>query len=176
VLVDKAMRPPPQLDGAKVLYWAWSGDQPFGDMPYPDGSVAARIYGFAICIYDAGDIYRFSCDGQWEVQNDFTYATPHEAMDAVYPQYANRPVHWIKYDDTDIDTLLAERQEIDFYREIGGRRIIQRIITHLKQHNCSGMSVRSVAKDTWLLSINKKDVSLASEIAEQNINQGKMGV
>jgi len=41
------------------------------------------------------------------------------------PNTANRPVHWIKYDDTDIDTLLAERQEIDFYREIGGRRIIQ---------------------------------------------------
>lgn len=170
------MRPPHQLDGAKVLYWAWSGNQPFGDMPFTDGSVASEIYGFAISIYDGGTIYWFSCDRQWEVQNDDPYTTPQQAMEANYPQYSNRPVHWIKYDDTDIDAVLEECQKIEFYREISGRRIIQRILTHLKQHNCNGMSVHSEAKDTWVLSIKKKDIPLASEVAEQNVNPGKPGV
>lgn len=157
------MKPPPLLDGAKVLYWAWSGDQPFGDM----GSI--EIYGFAICIYDSGDMYRFSCDRRWEVQNDAPAGIdPQKAMDNIPPQYSNRPVHWIKYDDTDIDALLDEYRRIDFYRETGGRRIIQRIVTHLRKHNCSGMLVHSEAKDTWLLSIRKKDIPLASEIAEPN--------
>jgi hypothetical protein len=164
---NNSMKPPPQLDGTKVLYWAWSGDEPFGVIT--DGTCALEIYGFAICICDEGVIYRYSCDRQWETQSDIPYETPQEAMDAFYPQYLNRPIHWIKYDDTDIDALLDECKKVEFYREFGGRRIIQKIFDHLRQHNCHGMSVRSETEDTWLLSIKKKDISLASEIAEQNV-------
>jgi hypothetical protein len=162
------MKTPVQLDSAKVLYWAWSGDKPFGMMNYTDGSIAAEIYGFAICML-AGKIYRFSCDHNWEVQNDSDFPTIQDAMNAVYPQYQNQPVYWIKYDDTDIESLVDDSQMVEFYRETGERKVIQQIVAYLKQNNCNGMWVRSAAKGTWILSIQKKDVPIASEIAKQNI-------
>jgi hypothetical protein len=164
-------RPPSHLDGAKVLYWAWSDDQPFDyDLTLACGD-DVEIYGFAICTYEDGDYYLFSCNRQWEVVNDTVWGTPQEYLEIMYPSYFDQTLHRIKYDDTDINVLLEECQRINFYREIGGRRIIQRIVTHLQQHNCRGMGVHSEAKDIWLLSIRKKDIPLASEIAEQNVNR-----
>jgi hypothetical protein len=29
--------PPPTLDGARVLWWAWSGELPFGELPGAEG-------------------------------------------------------------------------------------------------------------------------------------------
>ena len=49
------MNPPPAtIDNARVLWWAWAGDQPFGLC----GDI--EIWGFAICRYDTGTLYRFS--------------------------------------------------------------------------------------------------------------------
>lgn len=164
------MNPPSQLDGSQVLYWAWSGDKPFGNMNYTDGSVASEIYGFAICI-NAGTILRFSCDHDWQVQNDMDFPTIEEAMKAEYRQYQNQPTIWNKFDDTDIEALVEASQKVEFYREIGERRVIQKIVSHLQQKKCNGMWVHSVAKDTWILSIQKKDIAIASEIAKQNVPQ-----
>ena len=69
---DSDVKPPSHLDSAQVLYWAWSGKKPFGIMKDTNGAIAAEIYGFAICIL-GGTIYRFSCDRQWDVQNDTDY-------------------------------------------------------------------------------------------------------
>jgi hypothetical protein len=190
------VKPPSHLDSAKVLYWAWSGDKPFGTMEYVDGRIAAEIFGFAICLL-AGTLFRFSCDRQWEVQNDMDFPSIQEAMDFSYPQYQNqsvwrdkfgdidissllfendypqhrnRPVVWNKFDDTDIDALLYENQRVRFYQEVGGRRVIQKIVTHLNKHNCNGMGVYSIAEGVWELSILRKDIPIASEIAERNID------
>ena len=163
------MKPPSQLHGSKVLYWAWSGDKPFGSMKYSDGSLAAEIHGFAICIF-ADTILRVSCDRNWEVQNDMDFPTIQDAMNTVYPQYQQVPTEWELFDDTDIDALIAGSQRVKFYKEVGERRIIQKIVTHMKQHNCDGMWVQPVEKGSWLLSIQKKDIQIASEIAEQNFH------
>jgi hypothetical protein len=90
-------------------------------------------------------------------------------MNDVYPQYQNHPLHWNKFDDIDIDALMSESQMVKFYREVGGRRIIQKIVAHLNKNHCDGMQVQSIAKDTWVLSIQKKDVQIAGEIAEKNV-------
>lgn len=89
-------------------------------------------------------------------------------MRAFYPQYQNQPIHWQKYDDTDIDTLMDEIQLVPFYLECGGRRIIQKIVSHMNQQNCSGMAVQSISEDQWLLSIQTKDIPIASEVIKSN--------
>jgi hypothetical protein len=67
--------PAGELDGAKVIKWAWSGDKPFGLV----GEI--EIYGLAICRYDGSDdVYRFSCDKDWEVQQDGLYNSIDEAI------------------------------------------------------------------------------------------------
>ena len=63
--------PPAKIDGATVLLWAWSGEEPFGyvgDINDPDSKA---IYGLAICTYGRPEsFYRFSCDGTWETVQD----------------------------------------------------------------------------------------------------------
>jgi hypothetical protein len=90
-------------------------------------------------------------------------------MDANYTQNQDQPLLWNKYDDSDIDALLSETQLVKFYQEVGGRRVIQKIITHLKNHNCNGMAVQSTGEDIWKLSIRKKDIKIANEIADSKI-------
>lgn len=63
-------KPPAELDDAEVLQWAWSGNVPFGVLRFPDGDIAAEIFGLAICRYKNGKIYRFSCDKNWNVEQD----------------------------------------------------------------------------------------------------------
>lgn len=132
------MKPAAILDTAKVLYWAWSGDRPFYTMTDGDGIPVSEIYGFAICLL-AGEIYRFHCNRAWRVQNDWTFPTLESAMSAMNEQ--EQPIHWNKFDDTDIAALLDGSQKIKFYREVGERRVIQKIIDHLKQNDCDGMWV-----------------------------------
>ena len=88
------MRPPPELDGAEVLWWAWSGAQPFGVMPSTDGTSGIEIYGLAICVYASGAIYRFSCDREWRVQNDALVDSAESAKHSVPAQYTNVPRVW----------------------------------------------------------------------------------
>ena len=80
------------IDNARVLWWAWAGDEPFGfcsDIP---------IYGFAICRYDAGALYRFSCDHDWETVNDSPQRDEEEAKAAIPTNYlaSAQRVHWHK--------------------------------------------------------------------------------
>jgi hypothetical protein len=91
-------KPPETIDNAEVLYWAWAGDRPFGLLKYNDGSVAVEIYGLAICRYkDTGSIYRFSCDKNWETEQDSNYASVEDAMNLLPEQYINVNANWIKY-------------------------------------------------------------------------------
>jgi hypothetical protein len=92
-------KPPPQIDNANVLFWAWSGSTPFGLIKSTDGLIAIEIYGLAICQYaDSDEVYRFSCDNNWETQQDYPYSSIKEAIDELPEQYKNVKAKWIKFD------------------------------------------------------------------------------
>lgn len=86
--MNKTVEPPDELDGAKVIKWAWSGDRPFGVIPIADSDDLIEIFGLAICQYDDSDsIYRFSCDKDWEVQQDGVYESIDDALRQLPDQY-----------------------------------------------------------------------------------------
>lgn len=88
--------PPSQIDDARVIEWAWSGEKPFGYLPDSTGNVAAEIYGFAICQYHGSKkLYRFSCNARWESEQDSVYNTIEEAKSNIPMQYREvKPVWW----------------------------------------------------------------------------------
>ena len=93
---DQINVPPDKLDGAKVIKWAWSGDKPFGLVPIIDnGSDSIAIYGLSICQYDdSSDYYRFSCDKDWEVQQDKDYKSVDDAIRQLPDQYKFVVAQW----------------------------------------------------------------------------------
>jgi hypothetical protein len=85
--------PPKTLDGAAVLYWAWSESTPFFVMP--DGAEGIPIHGLAVCCYaKSGVAYRFSCNRDWEVENDSPYNSAEQAMRAPSAQFDANAVRW----------------------------------------------------------------------------------
>jgi hypothetical protein len=75
------MKPPTMIDNARVLWWAWAGDEPFGFC----GDIA--FHGFAICRYDSGPLYRFSCDRNWQTVQDRDYEDEEEAKRRISENY-----------------------------------------------------------------------------------------
>ncbi len=59
-----------------------------------DGSVAINIHGLAVCQYADGSTYRFSCNENWETENDIDCGTPEEALTAASGQYDVKKVKW----------------------------------------------------------------------------------
>jgi len=89
------IEPPQELDGAKVIKWAWSGHKPFGFVGNDDDPERDIIYGLAICSYGENEgIYRFSCDRNWEVIMDGYYDTIEQALDQLPDQYKNVEPDW----------------------------------------------------------------------------------
>lgn len=89
------IEPPLELDGAKVVKWAWSGHKPFGFVGNEDGTESESIYGLAFCSYgDNEGIHRFSCDRNWEVVQDGYYNTIDQALDQLPDQYKNVEAVW----------------------------------------------------------------------------------
>lgn len=87
--------PPKQLDGAEVIQWAWSADEPFGFVNSDDEK--EMIYGLAICSYeDSAGFYRFSCNRNWEVIQDGFYETIERAITQLPSQYTNKEACWYK--------------------------------------------------------------------------------
>lgn len=90
------MNPPETLDGATVLFWAWSSPSPFFVMRCSDGPGEIAIHGLAICRYaGAGGVYRFSCDAQWEVENDSPWPSVEDAMHGQVNGLDVATVRWI---------------------------------------------------------------------------------
>lgn len=98
-LNSQTKAPPDYLDGARVIKWAWSGQQPFGIVACEDGTESSEIYGLAICRYDGSTnrepIYRFSCDKNWEVVQDSIYDTVENAIRRLPDQYRNEEANWL---------------------------------------------------------------------------------
>jgi nuclear transport factor 2 (NTF2) superfamily protein len=74
-----------------VLWWAWSGEEPFGLMSNE------AVHGFAVCQYDSGQIYRFSCNSRWEVVNDMDHANEDSAKADIPLNYDESRVEWRRY-------------------------------------------------------------------------------
>jgi hypothetical protein len=92
-------KPPKEIDGARVLEWAWSGDKPFGVVRYESGEIASEIFGLAICRYTgSNNIYRFSCDSEWETEQDSDYGSIAEAKENLPSQYRDVEAVWQKYE------------------------------------------------------------------------------
>ena len=92
-------KPPREIDGATVLEWAWSGHKPFGVVPVSLGGVAIEIFGLAICRYPGeSNAYRFSCDRDWQSEQDAHYDTVTEAKANLPDQYKSVDVNWIAMD------------------------------------------------------------------------------
>jgi len=92
-------KPPSYIDNAKVLEWAWSGSKHFGFVNYQNGDVAATIYGLAICQYENSDkVYRFSCDKNWETEQDSEYDSIEEAKEELPQQYKVIQAQWHSYE------------------------------------------------------------------------------
>ncbi|MCF2907224.1 hypothetical protein L1285_02545 [Pseudoalteromonas sp. DL2-H2.2] len=92
-------KPPKEIDGAKVVEWAWSGERPFGVLRYESGETASEIFGLAICQYDESDIiYRFSCDSVWEAEQDSGYGSVAEAKENLPEQYRDVKAKWQNYE------------------------------------------------------------------------------
>ena len=91
-------KPPPMLDGARVLWWTWSGDVPFGELPGA-ADEDRLIFGFAVCQYDSGAIYRFTCNKQWQVVQDMDHDNEEDAKADILMQYDVSRVMWQKYDE-----------------------------------------------------------------------------
>ncbi len=90
--------PPTEIDGAKVIEWAWSGEKPFGVVLFQDGTEASEIFGLAICKYESSDVvYMISCDKDWESEQDGDYRSVLEAKESLPDQYKNVPAIWKKY-------------------------------------------------------------------------------
>jgi hypothetical protein len=98
VRIDTAipMKPPPQIDGADVLEWAWS-EAPFGYVRFDSGSPAAAIHGLALCRYRGSEgVYRFSCNASWEVEQDACYPSLDAAKALLPEQYRLVAASWSK--------------------------------------------------------------------------------
>lgn len=90
------IKPPEKIDGAKVLYWAWSGDIPFGWVGTESDSVP--IYGLVIAQYEGGSvIYRFSCNQSWETEQDADYASIEDALKNLPEQYKRAAAKWHEF-------------------------------------------------------------------------------
>jgi hypothetical protein len=88
--------PPPRLDGACVLWWTWAGEVPFGELPGAHGD-DRLVYGFAVCRYDSGELYRFSCNKHWQVVQDMDHRDEEEAKAVIPSQYDASLVEWQRY-------------------------------------------------------------------------------
>ncbi|MFN8335603.1 MAG: hypothetical protein U0U09_10770 [Cyclobacteriaceae bacterium] len=93
--MNKIVEPPDELDGAKVVTWAWSGNKPFGFIPIADSNDSIEVFGLAICQYDDSySVYRFSCDKDWEVQQDEEYESVDDALRQLPDQYKLVTAKW----------------------------------------------------------------------------------
>ena len=90
----KTLEPPDELDGAEVLFWAFNSKKPFFIMECSDGTPHKPIHGFAICRYKGEkQYYKFSCDIDWNVENDSDHDSVEDAIGAAIDM-STEPIRW----------------------------------------------------------------------------------
>ena len=93
--LNSRVQPPPVLDGAQVLFWAWS-DFPFFVMP--NGGDGIPIHGVAVAQYSSGEVYRFHCDVGWCVRGDWDCDSVEDAMGRGLTTFQTGAVLWRPFD------------------------------------------------------------------------------
>jgi hypothetical protein len=110
----KEVKPPPTLDGMRVLEWAWS-DEPFGLMGVWSGRAddaegeSIAIHGFAICLFEhvpkyewiakrRDTYYFFSCNASWEVENDSECGSVEDGKARLPGNYAKAKPNWHRWE------------------------------------------------------------------------------
>lgn len=88
-------KPPPTLDGAQVVWWAWD-EIAFGQLYGAEGA-DRWIHGFAVCRYEDGLLYRFSCNKDWKVVQDMDHVSEDEAKSDLPANYDSSRVSWQQY-------------------------------------------------------------------------------
>ena len=58
---------------------------------------------------------------------------------------------------------------VPYFREVGSRRTIDKIASHLHRSNATGFHVQSIGEDKWQLAIRRKDVRTAREVIPPNV-------
>ncbi|NTV37190.1 MAG: hypothetical protein HGA53_09565 [Anaerolineaceae bacterium] len=92
----ETLEPPDELDGAEVILWAFTPQKPFFIMVYSDGTPYKPIHGFAICRYKGeSQYYKFSCDIEWNVENDMDCDSIEEAV-KIANDMTIEPITWNK--------------------------------------------------------------------------------
>lgn len=99
------MSKPPAEFLRDVLWWAWSGEEPFGvvlredDAPSPIG-----IHGIAICAtpHSVGQAF---CDRNWEIQDSVPCDSIEAARQSIPERYKNAPINWTSYPDAESNKL-----------------------------------------------------------------------
>jgi hypothetical protein len=91
-------RPPPELDGAKVLKYAVlvDGVENTGNVLHQvNGQEVASVAALAICQYSGNeDFYIFFCDSDWEVLTDLCRETMDAALGQAEFEYREISKHW----------------------------------------------------------------------------------
>ncbi len=82
--------PPSEIDGARILEWAWSGQEPFGVVFDADS-----VFGLAIATYDGVVFYRFSCGQDWNTIQDADYESITAAKEQLPDQYRSAAINWV---------------------------------------------------------------------------------
>ncbi len=89
---------PKEIENADVLYWSVS-DEPFFVMnvvnEHREIISKIEIRKLAICTYDNKKFYRFSCNENWEVENDSFYDSIEDAL-KIPSNFINKNVKWNK--------------------------------------------------------------------------------
>lgn len=92
---EDSIKPEKEIDGAKVIELAWSGEKPFGFIPVEGTTCQIAVYGLAICKYNNSEkYYRFSCDKNWNVENDMDYDSINDAKEKIPVQNDVREIKW----------------------------------------------------------------------------------
>lgn len=91
------MQPPAEIDGARVLFWAWSGETPFFVMNTQEGISGVEIFGLAVCRYqNTGEVYRLSCNQEWGSENDSYWgASVETALCGEFGNYDITKIKWL---------------------------------------------------------------------------------
>ena len=82
----------------QVVEWAWSAPRPFFEMPVTGGT-PIPIHGLVIGRMQSGEIYRLSCDAEWESMNDSHWSTVEAARLGESLSFDVHAVDWIAWDE-----------------------------------------------------------------------------
>ena len=80
---------------------------------------------------------------------------------------------WLSLRVSHLTLWWGEDEAIPYYREIGSRRVIQRIVDHLRNSSCRSMWVSKECEspEIWVLRVRPSDFECAQKVVPSNIEE-----